>query len=70
MGPTYLHYASKLLRFNFQLVTQVPYRGQKSVICLLNCSDVHGSREGVVARLSAIDMVVGMYWRLATNGSS
>ena len=37
------------------------------MVDLLGCSDVHRRGEGVIARLSAVDVVVGMHRGLASN---
>ena len=63
MGTADLDDIGERLRLRLESAVQLCQGREKAVIHLFHRRDMHGRRKGVVRRLAAIDVVVGMYGR-------
>ena len=67
MRATDLHEVGMLLFERQKHVAELPHRRQESVVDHLHGGDMHRGREGVVRRLAAVDVVVGMHRLLRSH---
>lgn len=66
MGPSDLDNMRKFLRFFIELSVKCPQPGEEHPVSFQDGCHMHDSGEGVIAGLTAIDVVVGMH-ALASN---
>ena len=67
MGPADLDDIGEGLRFRRKRLVQMLERRQQQVMALLHGGDVHRGREGIVGRLTAVDVVVRVHRRLLAH---